>query len=174
MKDTIKRPVTYDGIKYIFDADGKMLFEVRGWGWIQYEPNAEERQDKMAQEFCDAFNSLAEKSPIIDIEKAAEEYAFKECGECPVEDVHNRWAKDFFGKKTAYLAGYQVCQGWIPVSEGLPNSAIPVLVCRNGIFMACTHYYLPNTKKWLGYGASQPTENITHWMPSPKDPENNL
>lgn len=60
MKDLIKAPVKYDH-GYIWDADGNMIAQVRGWGRLQYLPNPEDKQDSIGQFVADAINEKLEK-----------------------------------------------------------------------------------------------------------------
>lgn len=41
---------------YVFNKDGLMFAQVRGWGRLQYEPNAEATQDAHLQFIVDALN----------------------------------------------------------------------------------------------------------------------
>lgn len=55
MKDYIKYPVEYE-FGYFWDNDHHMIAQMRGWGWLQKLPNAEEKQDEMGQFIADAIN----------------------------------------------------------------------------------------------------------------------
>lgn len=58
----IKFPVTYSPLgTYIDDADGKMIADVRGWGWIQKLDNSEQVQDDIGQFIVDALNEKHER-----------------------------------------------------------------------------------------------------------------
>lgn len=53
----IKSPVRYERRgTYIFDADGNMVANVRGWGRISYMEDPEEKQDKMGEFIAQAIN----------------------------------------------------------------------------------------------------------------------
>lgn len=55
----IKFPVYYDNSgQLILDADGKMICDIRGWGWIQYLPEAEKLQDVMGYLIANKINEL--------------------------------------------------------------------------------------------------------------------
>jgi len=57
LRKRIKYPVRYSSMgQYIYDADDKMIADVRGWGWIQKLPQPEEVQDSMGQFIADAIN----------------------------------------------------------------------------------------------------------------------
>lgn len=57
----IKFPVRYDDSGIIMDADGKMLLQVRGWGWIQYlKGNSEKMQDDFGKKIADLINDKFE------------------------------------------------------------------------------------------------------------------
>lgn len=59
----IKTPVTYSSLgTYINDADDKMIADVRGWGWIQKLPYAEDIQDGIGQFIADAINEKLERA----------------------------------------------------------------------------------------------------------------
>lgn len=44
----VKLPIKFYG-GYFHDADGHMIAQMRGWGWIQYLENAEELQDSIGE-----------------------------------------------------------------------------------------------------------------------------
>lgn len=59
----IKLPLKYDSNgQFIFDAENKMVLEVRGWGWIQQLTKEQigcsqsEFQDKLALKIIDILN----------------------------------------------------------------------------------------------------------------------
>lgn len=56
----VKWPVYYDPMsQVVFDQDGKMLVDVRGWGWIQkLGPNAGEMQDALGEKVTELINGL--------------------------------------------------------------------------------------------------------------------
>lgn len=58
----IKFPCYYDqGSQFVFDQDGKMLVDIRGWGWIQKLGNQGEAgamQDAFGLKICELINSL--------------------------------------------------------------------------------------------------------------------
>lgn len=58
----IKFPVVYSSLgTYIYDAEGKMIADVRGWGWIQKMKHPEQVQDNMGQFIADAINEKYER-----------------------------------------------------------------------------------------------------------------
>lgn len=61
-------------------------------------------------------------------------------------------------------------EGWIPVSERLPDFDVDVLVFCNGVAqwgMRCN-----NCRGWaLATGWADIDEVVTHWMPMPEPPE---
>ncbi|MCW3106434.1 MAG: hypothetical protein JWQ09_940 [Segetibacter sp.] len=55
--DHLKFPLIYDPETVtIFDADNKMVANIRGWGWIQKLPNPHQFQDKIGEMMVEAFN----------------------------------------------------------------------------------------------------------------------
>lgn len=59
---SIKAPVRYSALgTYIYDADDKMIADVRGWGWIQKLPNPEDTQDNIGNFIADAINEKLER-----------------------------------------------------------------------------------------------------------------
>lgn len=65
----IQFPCYYDeGSGYILDEDGKMICEVRGWGWIQYlGAGAEKMQDDFGHLIVNKINELKPTSPLTKI-----------------------------------------------------------------------------------------------------------
>lgn len=62
----IKYPVEYSSLgTYINDADGKMIADVRGWGWIQKLENPEELQDSIGKAIADSINRQAPAESYI-------------------------------------------------------------------------------------------------------------
>jgi len=58
--DTINCPVRYDSYaQQIFDCKNNLLFQIRGWGHIQYLTNATERQDDIGRMLCAVINKCA-------------------------------------------------------------------------------------------------------------------
>lgn len=57
--DTIKRPVKYDeyGGGYIWDSEGMMVCDIRGWGKISKMEDAEERQDQIGEMIAHLINN---------------------------------------------------------------------------------------------------------------------
>lgn len=52
-----KKPFYYDDMgQMIFSAEGKMIVDIRGWGWIQKLDNAEARQDEVGKMFTEFLN----------------------------------------------------------------------------------------------------------------------
>ncbi len=68
-----KLPCKYDQEgQIIFDADGRMMLDVRGWGYIQYlKPNPEKIQDDFAQFVVDSINGVVGE-PLVKGETEAE------------------------------------------------------------------------------------------------------
>ena len=56
----VKWPVYYDQMsQMVFDQDGKMLVDVRGWGWIQkLGTNADKMQDALGEKVTELINGL--------------------------------------------------------------------------------------------------------------------
>jgi len=53
------RPFYYDDMsQMIFSKEGKMIIDIRGWGWIQKLDKAQERQDEIGEMFVDFLNNL--------------------------------------------------------------------------------------------------------------------
>lgn len=58
----IKFPVEYSSLgTYINDADGKMIADVRGWGWIQKLEDPENLQDSIGVFIAQAINEKIER-----------------------------------------------------------------------------------------------------------------
>lgn len=58
----ISFPVKYSELgTYIYDANDKMIADVRGWGWIQKLPHPEATQDAIGQFIVDAINEKAQR-----------------------------------------------------------------------------------------------------------------
>lgn len=46
----IEKPVKYSAvIGQVIDARGRLLLEVRGWGWLKYKPYPKETQDEIGK-----------------------------------------------------------------------------------------------------------------------------
>ena len=58
-------------------------------------------------------------------------------------------------------------QEWIPVTERLPETMQPVIVCREG--GKVEQGYKDVGDWWKVYGTH--TKHVTHWMPLPKPPK---
>lgn len=62
MSKHIKPPFTADfNGGYVRNGDGFMFAQVRGWGQLQYEPDAEKTQDSHLQYMVDALNEKWER-----------------------------------------------------------------------------------------------------------------
>jgi hypothetical protein len=62
MSKHIKAPFRADFLGgYIFNADNLMFAQVRGWGQLSKEPEAEKTQDEHLQFIVDALNEKAAK-----------------------------------------------------------------------------------------------------------------
>ena len=60
--DHIKTPVTYSSLgTYINGADGRMIADVRGWGWIQKLDNPMTTQDEIGMFIAEAINEKLER-----------------------------------------------------------------------------------------------------------------
>jgi len=54
----IKFPVRYDQQgQLIWDADGHMICDIRGWGWIQSMPNGQKCQDAIGESIAELINA---------------------------------------------------------------------------------------------------------------------
>jgi hypothetical protein len=55
----IKFPVRYmpEGTT-IWDAENKMIIDVRGWGWIQYLSEGDQMQDALGEKIVEFLNNL--------------------------------------------------------------------------------------------------------------------
>lgn len=61
IKDLIKFPIKYDiNGTHLFDAENKMVAQVRGWGYLQYQENPELKQDFIGKWIEEKLNSEAE------------------------------------------------------------------------------------------------------------------
>ena len=61
--EKFKLPLKYSG-QYIFDDNGNMAAQVRGWGYLQYYSNAVELQDTLGEMIAASFNEkYTEKIP---------------------------------------------------------------------------------------------------------------
>jgi hypothetical protein len=57
-----KLPLSYDiDSKSIFDATGNMISNIRGWGFLQYQKDAEKLQDTLGEMFIKSFNEKYSK-----------------------------------------------------------------------------------------------------------------
>jgi hypothetical protein len=66
--DIYKLPCKYekDG-QMIFDADGKLMLDVRGWGYIQYlKPDPEKMQDDFGNYIAKVINEHLDKDRLIE------------------------------------------------------------------------------------------------------------
>lgn len=55
---TTKAPFFYDEMSQkIFNEDGQMICDLRGWGWIQKLDNAENRQDAIGHWLAELINA---------------------------------------------------------------------------------------------------------------------
>jgi len=55
--EVVKLPLRYDDYgQMIFDSNGNLFIEVRGWGKFQYKDNGQEVQDSFGKMITDAFN----------------------------------------------------------------------------------------------------------------------
>ena len=54
-----EKPFYYDDMgQMVFDKNGRMIIDIRGWGWIQKMDNAEARQDEVGKLFTNFLNNL--------------------------------------------------------------------------------------------------------------------
>ena len=52
-----KLPLKYDNHgQFILDSNGRMVADVRAWGYLQYFPDAEKLQDTLGEMITKAFN----------------------------------------------------------------------------------------------------------------------
>lgn len=59
--DTISRPVQYEpGLQAITDSQGRLVCDIRGWGWIQYMDTPELRQDSIGRWIASLINAAVE------------------------------------------------------------------------------------------------------------------
>lgn len=89
------------------------------------------------------------------------------------------YEKDFDLSDTtidSFLSSHQDTEGWVKVSERLPELGEEVLVCTTGGVMALTHHTIKNSTTgqihWLAYGEPYDVTGVTHWRelpPAPKD-----
>lgn len=84
---------------YIFNADGLMFAQIRGWGQLQYEPNPRETQDEHLQYLVDALNLKAE----LDAKEAEHNaYLLEKLNKRAVQDAcehkNTRTYKDYYSK----------------------------------------------------------------------------
>ena len=57
LKGSFRPPFSYNATgQYIFDADGQMILDVRGWGHIQYLDHPIDRQDSIGLFIVDLLN----------------------------------------------------------------------------------------------------------------------
>lgn len=60
--DTLKKcekPLYYlQGAQSVLDQNGKMILDIRGWGWIQKLDNAEQRQDQIGELITEFLNEI--------------------------------------------------------------------------------------------------------------------
>ena len=67
ISNEIKLPVRTDGIGcYIYDNTGRVIMQVRGYGWIKNlvgQDQAHEVQKEMAQWLCDRVNRITDEKP---------------------------------------------------------------------------------------------------------------
>jgi len=58
IKKDIKLPVKYDGMTYVFDAEGKMVCQIRGYGYLsnKYPEHADDKQDAIGEMVAEAIN----------------------------------------------------------------------------------------------------------------------
>lgn len=52
----LKLPIKFHS-GYFFDADGRMIAQMRGWGWMQYLDNAEDLQDNIGEWIAQKINN---------------------------------------------------------------------------------------------------------------------
>jgi Cu2+-containing amine oxidase len=56
--DTIMFPVRYEyNTQQIYDKEGNLVCDIRGWGRIQYLSEAEKRQDQIGEMIAELINS---------------------------------------------------------------------------------------------------------------------
>lgn len=61
----IKFPVAHALDGYLHDADGNMVANIRGWGWIQYLPKSAKVHDAWIKFVVDAINEKAKRDGLL-------------------------------------------------------------------------------------------------------------
>ena len=88
IRDLIKAPVKFQH-GYINDSEGNMITQIRGWGRLQYLPDAEQKQDDIGEFVAEAINEKlnrpafqneATRTVIRQTAKNNIEYAIIQCG----------------------------------------------------------------------------------------------
>jgi len=70
--EILKPPFYYDDYgQMIFDKDNNLALDVRAWGLIQKEENAEEIQDNFGKMVAEALNNIAQQTLFSSNAKAS-------------------------------------------------------------------------------------------------------
>jgi hypothetical protein len=65
IKGLYKKPFHFDEYgQMIFDANNEHVLDIRGWGRIQYLPDAEAKQDTFGRFVADMLNETYEQSEL--------------------------------------------------------------------------------------------------------------
>jgi hypothetical protein len=163
----IKLPVSVNDSYKVIDADGLYILEV-GVPYILTDKDI-----AITEALRDLINGQN-----VDVERMAEDDLDKLFERYESETGASVFATNFFkGWLKKNLHGSTLSQSWVSVEDRLPPQKSKheivsenVLVCRMNDPMAYIHYYHHGNKKWYGYGQSQCTYDVTHWMPTPPRP----
>lgn len=82
IQSLIKTPVKFQ-IGKIFDDEGNHILDIRGWGRLQYLPDAEAKQDGIGEFVAEAINEKLLRTNNKAVRAAAKsniEYAILQCG----------------------------------------------------------------------------------------------
>lgn len=82
------------------------------------------------------------------------------CTGCPASNVWSDWDRRAFEPR------------WIPVSGGLPEIGVEVLVCNDGtVDLALLDGTFDDHARWSLLNGETVTSDVTHWMPLPEAPK---
>lgn len=117
----IKFPVRYDvfGGGYFWDADNKMILQMRGWGWLQKLKGGEEKQDALGRWIAETLNASNE---LAALEAENEWREIRTDWDLPTENGEYlviRWLSDeiveFSGNPKRYAVAtdeFEIGKGW--------------------------------------------------------------
>jgi len=114
MSEPIKKPVSYDGHNYFFDADGNMIAQMRGWGHLTgtgglnlSEDQAVKVQDEQAAFIVAAINAYEPGDLVsrrrfyctcceivVDFKQAGADGVCLNCGEAEIISVTISWNRE--------------------------------------------------------------------------------